>query len=93
MCYNQWDCISISLKSCAAQDRRTGRSRGFGYVTFSTSESAEVLHFGLLACFILLLMGIVPVVMVQKALAARHTINGRELEVKVATPKVYIVSV
>jgi hypothetical protein len=27
--------------------------------------------------------------MPQKALAARHTINGRELEVKVATPKVY----
>ena len=49
-------------------------------------------NFVLLACFIHLLMGIVPIVMVQKALAARHTINGRELEVKVATPKVYIVS-
>ncbi|KAH7289164.1 hypothetical protein KP509_31G061400 [Ceratopteris richardii] len=45
------------------KDRRTGRSRGFGYVTFTTAESAE------------------------KALEAKHTINGRELEVKVATPK------
>ncbi|KAI5062313.1 hypothetical protein GOP47_0023275 [Adiantum capillus-veneris] len=45
------------------KDRKTGRSRGFGYVTFSTAESAE------------------------KALAAKHTINGREMEVKVATPK------
>lgn len=45
------------------KDRKTGRSRGFGYVTFSTAESAE------------------------KALAAKHTINGREMEVKIATPK------
>lgn len=45
------------------KDRKTGRSRGFGYVTFSTAESAE------------------------KALGAKHTINGREMEVKVATPK------
>lgn len=45
------------------KDRKTGRSRGFGYVTFSTTESAE------------------------KALDAKHTINGREMEVKIATPK------
>ncbi|MCO5597843.1 hypothetical protein L7F22_051927 [Adiantum nelumboides] len=45
------------------KDRKSGRSRGFGYVTFSTAESAE------------------------KAIAAKHTINGREMEVKIATPK------
>eukprot|EP00249_Psilotum_nudum_P017751 c26473_g1_i1 orf=520-1824(+) len=45
------------------KERGTGRSRGFGYVTFSSSESAE------------------------KALATKHVLNGRLLEVKVATPK------
>lgn len=45
------------------KERRSGRSRGFGYVTFSTAESSE------------------------KALASKHILNGRLLEVKVATPK------
>ncbi|MCO5568623.1 hypothetical protein L7F22_022322 [Adiantum nelumboides] len=45
------------------KDRTTGRSRGFGYVTFATSESAE------------------------KALGSSHFLNGRMLDVKVATPK------
>eukprot|EP00250_Pteridium_aquilinum_P032854 c480_g1_i1 orf=436-1779(+) len=45
------------------KDRSTGRSRGFGYVTFATSESAE------------------------KALGSSHFLNGRMLDVKVATPK------
>lgn len=45
------------------KDRTTGRSRGFGYVTFSNSEDAE------------------------KAMATQHLLNGRMLEVKVATPK------
>lgn len=45
------------------KERRSGRSRGFGYVTFSSTENAE------------------------KALASKHILNGRLLEVKVATPK------
>jgi RNA-binding protein Musashi len=45
------------------KDRATGRSRGFGYVTFRTSEDAE------------------------KAVATQHSLNGRMLEVKIATPK------
>lgn len=45
------------------KERKSGRSRGFGYVTFSSTESAE------------------------KALASQHILNGRLLEVKVATPK------
>ncbi|EFJ31590.1 hypothetical protein SELMODRAFT_164019 [Selaginella moellendorffii] len=45
------------------KDRSTGRSRGFGYVTFTSSEDAE------------------------KALLAQHSLSGRILEVKVATPK------
>lgn len=45
------------------KDRTTGRSRGFGYVTFATTESAE------------------------KALGSSHFLNGRMLDVKVATPK------
>ncbi|KAH7294813.1 hypothetical protein KP509_27G020300 [Ceratopteris richardii] len=45
------------------KDRGTGRSRGFGYVTFASSESAE------------------------KALSSSHFLNGRMLDVKVATPK------
>uniref|UniRef100_A0A5B6YZ54 Putative ELAV-like protein 3 isoform X1 n=1 Tax=Davidia involucrata TaxID=16924 RepID=A0A5B6YZ54_DAVIN len=45
------------------KDRASGRSRGFGYVTFTSLEDAE------------------------KALVAQHSINGRTLEVKVATPK------
>lgn len=45
------------------KDRATGRSRGFGYVTFATSESAE------------------------KALGSSHFLNGRMLDIKVATPK------
>lgn len=45
------------------KDRTTGRSRGFGYVTFMSSEDAD------------------------KALATQHLLNGRMLEVKVATPK------
>lgn len=45
------------------KERKSGRSRGFGYVTFSSTESAE------------------------KALASKHILNGRLLEVKVATPK------
>ncbi|KAJ4964992.1 hypothetical protein NE237_016841 [Protea cynaroides] len=45
------------------KDRASGRSRGFGYVTFSSLEDVE------------------------KAVAAQHNINGRTLEVKVATPK------
>ncbi|KAI5062299.1 hypothetical protein GOP47_0022838 [Adiantum capillus-veneris] len=45
------------------KDRTTGRSRGFGYVTFASAESAE------------------------KALGSSHFLNGRMLDVKVATPK------
>ncbi|XP_043689877.1 ELAV-like protein 1 isoform X2 [Telopea speciosissima] len=45
------------------KDRASGRSHGFGYVTFSSLEDVE------------------------KAVAAQHHINGRTLEVKVATPK------
>lgn len=45
------------------KDRSTGRSRGFGYVTFSSTDDAE------------------------KALSTQHSLNGRMLEVKVATPK------
>ncbi|KAG6554042.1 hypothetical protein Mapa_003957 [Marchantia paleacea] len=45
------------------KDRATGRSRGFGYVTFRLSEDAE------------------------KAVSTEHTLSGRMLEVKVATPK------
>ncbi|BBN14650.1 RNA-binding protein Musashi [Marchantia polymorpha subsp. ruderalis] len=45
------------------KDRATGRSRGFGYVTFTLTEDAE------------------------KALATQHSLNGRMLEVKIATPK------
>lgn len=45
------------------KDRKSGRSRGFGYVTFSSAESAE------------------------KALASKHILHERLLEVKVATPK------
>ncbi|KAH8947345.1 hypothetical protein BDL97_11G036000 [Sphagnum fallax] len=45
------------------KDRATGRSRGFGYVTFSSAENA------------------------QKAVSTQHLLNGRMLEVKVATPR------
>lgn len=45
------------------KDRVTRQSRGFGYVTFNTTEDA------------------------RKATAAQHSLNGRALEVKVATPK------
>lgn len=45
------------------RDRATGRSRGFGYATFSSVEDAK------------------------KALDSEHVLNGRTLEVKVATPK------
>lgn len=45
------------------KDRESGRSRGFGYVTFASNEGAE------------------------KALTTQHVLNGRVLEVKVATPK------
>lgn len=45
------------------KDRTTGRSRGFGYVTFATSECAE------------------------KVLKSSHFLNGRMLDIKVATPK------
>ncbi|CAK9196397.1 unnamed protein product [Sphagnum troendelagicum] len=45
------------------KDRATGRSRGFGYVTFSSAENA------------------------QKAVSTQHSLNGRMLEVKVATPR------
>eukprot|EP00246_Nothoceros_aenigmaticus_P011324 TRINITY_DN3032_c0_g1_i8.p1 TRINITY_DN3032_c0_g1~~TRINITY_DN3032_c0_g1_i8.p1 ORF type:complete len:183 (+),score=36.63 TRINITY_DN3032_c0_g1_i8:329-877(+) len=45
------------------KDRGTGRSRGFGYVTFTATEDAE------------------------KAVSTQHSLNGRMLEVKVATPK------
>lgn len=45
------------------KDRKTGRSRGFGYVTFSSSDDAE------------------------KALASQHVLNGRTLDLKIATPK------
>jgi len=45
------------------KDRATGRSRGFGYVTFSVAEDAK------------------------KAVSTQHSLNGRMLEVKIATPK------
>eukprot|EP00252_Welwitschia_mirabilis_P007497 TRINITY_DN1890_c0_g1_i3.p1 TRINITY_DN1890_c0_g1~~TRINITY_DN1890_c0_g1_i3.p1 ORF type:complete len:376 (+),score=97.74 TRINITY_DN1890_c0_g1_i3:303-1430(+) len=45
------------------RDRASGRSRGFGYVTFSSVEDAK------------------------KVLEAEHVLNGRTLDVKVATPK------
>jgi RNA-binding protein Musashi len=45
------------------KDRATGRSRGFGYVTFSSADNA------------------------QKAVSTQHSLNGRMLEVKVATPR------
>uniref|UniRef100_A0A0D6R9L5 RRM domain-containing protein n=1 Tax=Araucaria cunninghamii TaxID=56994 RepID=A0A0D6R9L5_ARACU len=45
------------------KDRASGRSRGFGYVTFCSSEVAE------------------------KAMATQHLLQGRVLEVKIATPK------
>ncbi|KAG0579799.1 hypothetical protein KC19_4G124000 [Ceratodon purpureus] len=45
------------------KDRSTGRSRGFGYVTFAAVEDAK------------------------KAVSTQHSLNGRMLEVKVATPK------
>ncbi|CAM6072223.1 unnamed protein product [Sphagnum tenellum] len=45
------------------KDRATGRSRGFGYVTFSSAENA------------------------QKAVSTQHSLNGRMLEVKIATPR------
>ncbi|KAJ6798355.1 heterogeneous nuclear ribonucleoprotein 1 [Iris pallida] len=50
------DCIVLKEKS-------TGRSRGFGYVTFASAEDAK------------------------NALESEHTLGGRTLEVKVATPK------
>ncbi|XP_057974800.1 uncharacterized protein LOC131162385 isoform X2 [Malania oleifera] len=50
------------------KDRASGRSRGFGYIIFSSSEDAE------------------------KALIAQHTLNGRMLEVKIATPKEEMIS-
>eukprot|EP00249_Psilotum_nudum_P021096 c27969_g2_i2 orf=190-1506(+) len=45
------------------KDRLTGQSRGFGYVTFASTQVA------------------------RRATAAQHVLNGRTLEVKVATPK------
>lgn len=45
------------------KDRVSGRSRGFGYVTFSSDGGAE------------------------KAMAGQHVLQGRILEVKIATPK------
>jgi RNA recognition motif-containing protein len=48
------------------KDRATGRSRGFGYVTFSSAENA------------------------QKAVSTQHSLNGRMLEVKIATPRVML---
>ncbi|XP_010274986.1 PREDICTED: ELAV-like protein 1 isoform X2 [Nelumbo nucifera] len=69
-----WDIDSEGLRQYMSQfgeladvmvmkNRASGRSRGFGYVTFSCLEDAE------------------------KALSAQHNLNGRTLEVKVATPK------
>ncbi|KAF3787590.1 putative RNA-binding protein [Nymphaea thermarum] len=51
------------VEATIIKDRITKRSRGFGYVTFSSLEDAK------------------------KAMAAEHVINGRTLDVKVATPK------
>ncbi|GBG92265.1 hypothetical protein CBR_g55034 [Chara braunii] len=45
------------------KDRATGRSRGFGYVTFSNATDAE------------------------KVVQMKHELGGRNMEVKVATPK------
>eukprot|EP00850_Spirogloea_muscicola_P020703 SM000224S07091 [mRNA] locus=s224:2387:5352:- [translate_table: standard] len=45
------------------KDRVTGRSRGFGYVTFATKDEAEAVA------------------------ADKHELLGRQLEVKLATPK------
>lgn len=50
------DCIVM-------KERSSGRSRGFGYVTFSSADDAK------------------------KALESEHSLGGRNLEVKVATPK------
>lgn len=74
-----WDVDSEDLRQYMSQfgnlddvmlmkDRASGRSRGFGYVTFASSEDAK------------------------KVLGAPHAINGRTLEVKVATPKEEMVS-
>ncbi|KAH7446326.1 hypothetical protein KP509_01G051600 [Ceratopteris richardii] len=50
------DCIVM-------KDRITGKSRGFGYVTFTSVEDA------------------------RKVLSSQHVLNGRTLDIKVATPK------
>ncbi|KAL2906292.1 Heterogeneous nuclear ribonucleoprotein 1, partial [Bienertia sinuspersici] len=62
-------------------ERNTGRSRGFGYVTFVSDDDAKVQYLTNFIKFDLHLL------LPQKALSSEHQLGNRVLEVKVATPK------
>lgn len=69
------------------QDRVTGQSRGFGYVTFVLAEDAKVRFHAL--CFIFLVeLYLKFSIVMQKVTAGHHVLSGRTLDIKVATPKV-----